>query len=513
MNHPIGEAGMGRISRRQFLKGSGYAALGIAATSNAWLVPGAAARARRGPCRPPCGNSGNKWNSLAKRLNGQLLRPNDPDYATTGLSENTIVASIRPAAIALCADTEDVRTCILWAQHHRVPLVAQSGGHSYGGYSTTEGLMISVRPINGVSLDRGSGIATIGSGIQLGDLYNTLFSEGVFMPAGRCTSVGIAGFVLGGGFGFETRQFGLTSDLMVETEIVTADGDVLTCNATENPDLFWACRGGGGGNFGINTSFTMQTIPIVPTTYGRLIWSLEDIEASWAAVQEVAITAPSAMGMRNGIARSRMALGAPSMGQVSALFIYFGSEDEARDILAPAINAAPPTEVTILTGTIADATAFVAEESSPNAFLAKSAYAEVPFPPEGVSKVVDFFNRWPDSSRAGVFALHSVGGVSNDVGRTTTAYVHRGAQAAFEFEADWFEDATPPQIAENVAWIEALGEAVAPYFNGEAYQNFIDPTLIEWPAQYYAENFNRLVEVKRRYDRENIFHFPQSIPV
>lgn len=202
---------------------------------------------------------------------------------------------------------------------------------------------------------------------------------------------------------------------MIETDIVTADGDILTCNETQNSDLFWACRGGGGGNFGINTSFTMRTFPIVPTTYGKLTWSFDDAEAVWTVLQTLAITAPNAMGMRNGIGRSRTAVGAPSTDQVSALFIYFGPEDEARDLLAPAIDAAPPTEVTILTGTIADATAFVAEESSPNAFLAKSAYAEVPFPAKGVSTVIDFFNRWPDSSRAGVFALHSVGGVSNDV--------------------------------------------------------------------------------------------------
>lgn len=491
---------MKRISRRQFLKGSGYAALGVAAASNAWLLPG-------------CGDSGDKWRSLARQLDGQLLRPSNPQYATTGLSENTIAAAIRPAAIALCANAEDVRACILWAQDHNVALVAQSGGHSYGGYSTTEGLMISVRPINGVSLDTESGIATIGSGIQLGNLYDTLFSEGVFMPAGRCTSVGIAGFVLGGGFGFETRQFGITSDRMIETEIVTADGSILTCNETENPDLFWACRGGGGGNFGINTSFTMQTVPVLPATYGKLTWSFDDAEAVWAELQELAITAPDAMGMRNGIARSRTAPGAPSTDLVSALFIYFGPEDEARDLLAPAIAAGPPTEVTILTGTIVDATSFVAEESSPNAFLAKSAFAEVPFPAQGVSTVIDFFRRWPDSSRAGVFALHSVGGVSNAVSRTATAYVHRGAQGGFEFEADWFEDATAEQIAENVAWVEALGQAVRPYFNGEAYQNFIDPTLVDWPQQYYAENFDRLVQVKRLHDPGNVFHFPQSIPV
>ncbi len=491
---------MSPISRRAFLIRTGRAALGMAAASNAWVLHG-------------CGGSGTNWGSLATQLDGQLLRPSNPLYPATGLSENTISAAIRPAAIALCANVRDVQTCVVWAQDNGVPLVAQSGGHSYGGYSTTEGLLISVRPMNAVRFDPQSEIATIGSGIQLGSLYDTLFSQGFFVPAGRCTSVGIAGFVLGGGFGFETRRFGVTCDLMMETEIVTADGRLLVCNEAQNSALFWACRGGGGGNFGINTSFTMRALPIVATTYGKVVWSIDDVEAVWTELQTIAITAPDAMGMRNGIARSRIAVGAPSTDTVSALFIYFGPEDEARDILAPALNAAPPTEVTIATGTIADATSFVAEESSPNGFLAKSAYAEVPFPAAGISTILDLFKRWPASSRAGIFDLHTVGGVSNTVSRTATAYVHRGAQACFEYEADWFDDATPQQIEESTAWVEALGEAVRPYFNGEAYQNFIDPTLIDWEQAYYAENFARLVEVKRTYDPGNVFHFPQSIPV
>ena len=319
--------------------------------------------------------------------------------------------------------------------------------------------------------------------------------------------------MLGGGFGFETRQFGITCDLMLETEIVTPEGEVLTCSETQNPDLFWACRGGGGGNFGINTSFKMRTLPMVPTTYGKLAWSFDDAEAVWTALQDVAMTAPDAMGMRNGIERSRRSPGIRSSDEVTAVFFYFGPRDEARDLLAPAIDAAPPSEVTIRSGTIADATNFAALGSSPNAFLAKSAYAEVPFPAKGVGALVDFFDRWPASSRSCSFSLHSVGGVSNAVSRSATAYVHRGAQAAFEFEVDWFEDATAEQIAENVAWVEALGEALQPYFNGEAYQNFIDPSLANWQRAYYAENFDRLVAVKRTYDPANVFRFPQSIPV
>ena len=107
------------------------------------------------------------------------------------------------------------------------------------------------------------------------------------VPAGRCTSVGIAGFVLGGGFGFETRRFGVTCDLMMETEIVTADGRLLVCNEAQNSDLFWACRGGGGGNFGINTSFTMRALPIVATTYGKVVWSFDDMEALWTELQRM----------------------------------------------------------------------------------------------------------------------------------------------------------------------------------------------------------------------------------
>ena len=254
-------------------------------------------------------------------------------------------------------------------------------------------------------------------------------------------------------------------------------------------------------------------MPIVPTTHGKLAWSFDDAEAVWTALQTVAITAPDTLGMRNGIARSRPTPGAASRDEVTAFFFYFGPEDEARELLAPAIDAARPTEMTIRPGTIVEATNFAALDSAPSAFLAKSAYVEVPFPAKGVSAVMDFLNRWPAPARSCSFALHSVGGVSNKIARSATAYVHRSAQAALEFEVGWFKDTTPKQVAENVAWLQALERALQPYVNGEAYQNFIDPTLADWKQAYYAENFERLVAVKRRYDPDDVFHFPQGIPV
>lgn len=272
---------MHQIDRRNFISGVGRAVFGVAAMSNASLWAGGRASAA----------TDRDWAALSRELKGQLLRPNSPQYATTGISENLAFGHGRPAGIALCTDAQDVQKSLRWARDNGVPLVAQSGGHSYAGYSTTRGLLISVRPIDAVAVDRDTETATIGTGIQLGSLYKALFGEGVFVPAGRCASVGVAGYVLGGGFGFETRRFGMACDRLVETQIVTADGELLTCNETENADLFWACRGGGGGNFGINTRFTLRTTPIINAVYGKAAWRFEDAEAVWPALSQVAMTA------------------------------------------------------------------------------------------------------------------------------------------------------------------------------------------------------------------------------
>jgi len=215
------------LNRREFLKASaGVAVLGA---GGAALL----AAARRLP-----------WDALARRLSGRVVLPGERGFAEFALPNNLRYSAVRPAGIAMCKNAHDVSASILWARENGVPLVARSGGHSYAGYSTTDGLMIDLRAMNGVSLDESTGVATIGGGALNGDVYQYFGSRNLAITHGRCPSVGVAGLALGGGIGFNMREHGLTCDHMMATEIVLADGTIRRVSGDD--DLFWACRGAGG---------------------------------------------------------------------------------------------------------------------------------------------------------------------------------------------------------------------------------------------------------------------------
>ncbi|HUZ50027.1 MAG TPA: FAD-dependent oxidoreductase, partial [Candidatus Dormibacteraeota bacterium] len=164
------------------------------------------------------------WAALARRLSGRLVLPGDRGYTEISLPNNLRYSAVRPAGIALCKNANDVSASILWAREHGVPLVARSGGHSYAGYSTTPGLMIDVRHINAISFDEHTGVASVGGGARNAGLSAYFSNRNLAITHGRCPGVGVAGFVLGGGIGFNMRAHGLGCDQLVATEIVTADG-------------------------------------------------------------------------------------------------------------------------------------------------------------------------------------------------------------------------------------------------------------------------------------------------
>ena len=177
---------------------------------------------------------------------------------------------------------------VQWAVSNGVPLRARSGGHSYAGFSTLSGgVQLDLRNLRGISVDTRNRTATIGAGSQLIDVYAALAAHGVTIPAGSCPSVGIAGHALGGGMGLAGRQFGLTTDNILSAQIVTADGRVRTASSKSNPDLYWALRGGGGGNFGVVTSLTLRVHPVPGTVAGFIVnwpWSqAANALAAWQA--------------------------------------------------------------------------------------------------------------------------------------------------------------------------------------------------------------------------------------
>ena len=215
------------------------------------------------------------WHRLERSLRGSLLRPGDHGFRAANAAENYRYRSVVPAGIALCARPEDVQACVRWARENGVPLVARSGGHSFAGYSRTTGLQVDLRRMKSATVDLQSGTLRVTGAVRFSDLDAVLRPHNLLIPAGQCPPVGLNGFTLGGGFGFYSRTHGLAVDHLIRTEVVLATGDKVTADHSRHSDLFWACRGGGGGNFGINTSMEFSLFPVGRVSVCKCEWSTD----------------------------------------------------------------------------------------------------------------------------------------------------------------------------------------------------------------------------------------------
>jgi len=497
-----------RTDRRSFLIASGRAAsvAGLAVLLDG-AVPALASR-NRSP-------SPRQWRTLARSLRGQLVLPSDASYDRIAPPYDKRYAGERPLGVVLAADTADVQVALNFARHTGIRPIPRSGGHSYAGYSTGNGLVISLERMKRISVD-GSGHVHIQPGARNLDIYAALPAQGVVIPYGRCPTVGVGGFLLGGGFGFNSRKLGTASDNLLWTEVVTADGEVRTASARSEPELFWACRGGGGGNFGINTAFIMRSHPAPSFSVYSITWKESDAVAAFEAMQEAVTRAPDDFSCRIGIDLT----GRPPDVRLTARVLgqYWGPASDLATLLAPVIKAARPLKLTIRPETYIGALKFLEDEVPVGSFTEKSAYLPArPLPPIGefASTAIAHLRRWPGSSNASAvgLAMFAWGGALNRVQPATTAFVHRSASWLFVVGASWSQKDTPRRVASNLRWLDDLSNALGRYSNGQAYQNFIDPALGDWQRAYYATNIKRLVAAKRQYDPEGIFRFAQGIPL
>ena len=495
---------MGAITRREFVSRSARVAAAAAVASQMeWLA--ACGATGKGPTEAD-------WEKLARRLKGSLVRPGERSYAQLRIPSNLRYADVRPGGIAVCAGAEDVRESILWARDHGIPAVARAGGHSYSGYSVTPGLLVDVSGLTAVRVNDRAETATVAPGARNTHIYDALQPHGVAFSAGRCPTVAVSGLTLGGGFGFSSRKVGLSADDLIETEIVTADGDILTCSARENPDLFWACRGGGGGNFGINTSFTFRTHPVDYVTLYDLIWDWKDAATAVAALQDVVGEAPDEWSMRIGLGASGPS--GRTRATVGTLGQFFGPREELLAILDPVLSAAKPKTQLIARRTFWQAKTFFFDTTPAGRYAVKSNYVVEPLSGDAIDILTRAAERWPGSSNAGGggIALFAWGGAMGRVAPDATAFVHRDAKFLMAYDTSWGPGDGPHVVSANLEWLDHLAADIRPHVSVQAYQNFIDRTLRNWQQAYYGSNFDRLVRIKRKVDPDNFFHFHQSIP-
>lgn len=471
------------------------------------------------------------WAQLAKSLQGTLVMPGSSQYSTALQLFDPRFDTIHPAAIAYCASVADVQKCITFLHRFNLPLSLRSGGHSYAGYSTTTGLVIDVTRMNTVSVNTSAGTASIGAGTRLIDVYAALAQHGVVIPAGSCPTVGVTGLTLGGGIGVIGRKFGLTSDNLLAAQVVLASGTVLACDTSHNSDLFWALRGGGGGNFGVVTLLTFQTHAVSALSLFTLNypWSrAADVVDAW---QRWAPQAPDEL-WSNCLLLATADKSAGPLVRVNG--VYVGASGPLNTLLDQLINriGVAPTGRFVYTddllttmmveagcyGKTVDQCHLPSQnpqgQLSRAAYAAKSDYFTSLLPRAGIDAMVSAIASRQSSNLAdGGIGFDASGGAINRVSASATAFVHRNALFSAQYTANWSAGDPASVVAANHTWLTNLWQSVRPYTSGSVYQNYIDPDLPNWQQAYYGSNLPRLQQIKATYDPNNFFRFPQSIPL
>ena len=467
------------------------------------------------------------WSKLAASLTGPLLLPTDGGYGAAGHLYNSVYAQ-QAAAIAQCRSPSDVQRCLAFARDSEVQVAARSGGHSYAAYSSCPGLVIDLTDMDTVSVGPTStgadGLATVGSGTVLIDVYSQLAAQGRLLPGGSCPTVGIGGLALGGGVGVFSRAYGLTCDQLRTVEVITADGVLHRCGPADDEELYWACRGGGGGNFGVVTSFEFRTHPIPEAiTLFTLEWpwgAAGDVLQAWLRSMP---SAPDELWANCQLYSSGVVGG----GLVKVTGVFVGSVNACNAALSPltaAVGAATTYRFVgpedYLTATMIEAGCEgepVAQCAAPtqSPFVAKSTYIGSTLPESAVDAITSALASFPASlpgAGAGI-VFDGYGGMINQVGASDTAFVHRSAVSCAQYSVT-YPGAPPTQSQRSAAagWLEDVQRAFAPVTQG-SYQNYIDPTLANWQQAYYGANLPRLKKVKQSYDPDDVFHFDQSIPL
>jgi FAD binding domain/Berberine and berberine like len=456
------------------------------------------------------------WRSLAGALpdGGRLFRPGDRGYASTRPVSNQRYAGVLHGGVAACRGAGDIAAAVAWARDRNLPFALRSGGHSYAGYSSTTGLLIDLSGLADISVDPAAGEVTVGTGVTQAQLHHALRRYGRTFPAGRCPTVAMGGLILGGGIGFSCRMFGLACDSLLSTDLLTASGELVRCSPDLHTDLFWACRGGAGGSFGVNTSFTLRTQVAARVTLFELSWPLCDARSVLAAVQEIAREAPGEFGIRADVVTSGSCPEeAAKRAHVRAIGQFLGPRGELERLLAPVLAPAPGLGCRIRECDYWEAVESFADQPPVFEFAVKSRMVTGTLPGEAVDLLVAEITRWPGSQNedGACAALFALGGAVGRVAPDATAFVHRDAAFILALETNW-TGSDPRAVSQaGLDWLDRLCAQLAPYTADAAYQNFPDPELKNWRTAYYGTNYGRLAEVKRAYDPDNIFKFEQSI--
>jgi FAD/FMN-containing dehydrogenase len=447
---------------------------------------------------------------LSTSLAGRLLTPGSPGYDESRTIWNAMIDR-KPGLIVRCTTTADVARAVRFAQEHDLMLAVKGGGHNIAGNAVTDGgLMLDLSPMKTIKIDQAKRTARVGAGATLAELDRETQAFGLATPVGVNSTTGIAGLTLGGGFGWLSRRLGLTIDNLLSAEVVLANGEVVQASATENPELFWGIRG-GGGNFGVVTTFEFQLHQIGPEVLsGLIVHPLDAAQDVLRFYREFLPSTPEEFAcwfvMRKAPPLPFLAPEWHGKEILALAVCYSGSIAEGEKIAAPLRKFGKP----------------LADVIAPNPFTAWQAILDPLLTPgfrnywkshyfkevsDGLINVLlEYAGKIPDPNTEIAFA--QLGGAITRVPSDATAYVGRDAEFTVNVHGRW-ED--PAKDAECIAWARDLFRAAAPFASSGAYVNFMTQEEGDRIRAAYGRNYDRLVKVKNQYDPNNLFRLNQNI--
>ena len=434
-----------------------------------------------------------------------MLRPSDAGYDAARRVHNGMIDK-RPALIARCRTPEDVVAAVALARENDLEISIRGGGHNVAGNAVTDGgLMIDLAEMRAVEVDLSRRSARAAGGATWGDVDRATQAHGLAVTGGMISTTGIGGLTLGGGLGWLMGTFGLTVDSVVAARLVLADGSLVTASGDEHPDLFWAIRG-GGGNFGVVCEFAYELHEVGPQVTGfRAAWPLSAAPEVLALYREMTTEGPDDLTMNAALIHAPDGSGTPLVGVVGC---HLGARGKAERDLSPlarhpgaVLVESGPVEYTVLNSWL--------DDNYPRGALNywKSSFLDA-LSDEAINSMVGAFETCPSASSS--FVIENIHGAVTRVPVEATAVPHRSPGYNFLITSVWHD---PQGSEENVGWTRRVFAQLQEFTATRVYSNYLaaDETGTERVREAFGPNYDRLVEVKKVYDPENVFRLNQNI--
>jgi FAD/FMN-containing dehydrogenase len=441
--------------------------------------------------------------ALKAGLRGPLLSPGDAGYDETRRVWNGMIDR-RPALIARCAGVADVVAAVRFARGHGLLLSVRGGGHNTPGIAVCEGgLMIDLAGMHSVRVDPARPTARAEGGTTWSDFDRETQVFGLATTGGAISHTGIGGLTLGGGLGWLAGKHGLACDNLLAVDLVTAEGTMLTASAAENPELFWGLRG-GGGNFGIATSFEYRLHPVGPLLAGPVLYPFAKAKEALALYRDFATSIPDEVNTVAALMNS------PDGDPLAAVVVcYNGAIEAGEKVLRPLRTFGPPLADQVAPTPYCKVQTFFDEAFvRGRRYYFKSNFTRN-ISDEAIATLVERFASAP--SPLSMLYFQQLGKAANRVGATETAFSHRDALCEWGCDAVWLD---PAQDAGNIRWAREVADAMRPFTTGSDYVNHIGLETEEGTDRIkaaFGANYDRLVVLKNRYDPTNLFRHNQNI--